>query len=171
MLTSVLLRCQSLFSRKWICIISLALGLSSTSLKEILNISAVSFRREAWVSSFHIFFSCCEQFKVIRCHMINRNILTFVAVIDTLDDVHYFFASLCGKAIVIWCWYVYCELLSVLARRNCLAHPSDVFYFNHSFNLLFMNVVDSIICDSQDSFLCPLEHIGLLDLTGKYQFI
>ena len=103
--------------------------------------------------------------------MVNRNVLIFGAVVDTLEDVHYFFAPLCCEAIVVRVWYVYCELLGVLTRWNCLGHPSNVIDIDHSLNLLFVNVVDRIVCDGQNSLLCPLEHIGLLDLTGKYQFI
>ena len=66
---------------------------------------------------------------------------------------------------------MYCELYRALAWWDSFRHCRDVLNLDEALDLLLVDVVDAVVRDRKDSFLCPLKHVGLLDFTGKYELI
>jgi hypothetical protein len=54
-----------------------------------------------------------------------------------------------------------------LTRWDCLCETTDIFQVDCTLDLFFVNVVNTLVCDDQGAFLCPIEHVRLLDLVGE----
>ena len=105
--------------------------------------------------------------------MVNRDVLLLDIVVDTLNYVHNLFASFGYEAIVVRgiASHMHSELLCILARWSSFSHTDYVFKINDSLDRFLVNVNHGRIRDYKGSLLCPLEHICLLDLSGKYKLI
>lgn len=66
---------------------------------------------------------------------------------------------------------MYSEFLVVLAWRRRLGHGANILHRNETLDRLLVDVVQAVVRDGECSLLCPLEHVRLLNLAGKYECI